>query len=319
MSKWRKQPLVHFITSNSGILIAFIVLCIFFSLMSEAFLTSDNVLAVLRQISINAIIAVGMTLVILVRGIDLSVGSIVAVAGTFTVGMLVDGYALPIAIFIGLLLGAVLGFINGFITAKGKIPSFIVTLAMMTMAQGLAYVYTGGLPLRYDGNAVFSAIGNGYVGPIPIPIIIMFICVLVVSVLLNKTKFGRHIYAIGGNPEAAKFSGINIAKSEIIVFTITGTLAALAGIILASRLSSGQPTAGQGFELDAIAAVVLGGTSFTGGVGRVGGTIIGALIIGVLSNGLNLMHVPFYFQLIIKGAVIIGAVYIDSVRKKETN
>ncbi len=315
MNPQKEKKLIHSITNNSGILIAFIILCIFFSITSEAFLTSANILSVLRQISINAIIALGMTLIILIRGIDLSVGSIVAVSGTFSVGLLVDGFSIPIAICISLLLAIAIGFINGFITSKGKMPSFIVTLAMMTMARGLAYVYTGGLPLRYDASPVFNAIGNGYIGPIPVPIIIMIVCVIIISILLNRTKFGRYVYAIGGNPEAARFSGINIKRIEIIVFTISGFFAGLAGIILASRLSSGQPTAGQGFELDAIAAVVLGGTSFNGGIGKISGTIIGALIIGVLSNGLNLMHVPFYYQLIIKGAVIIGAVYIDSIKK----
>lgn len=317
MKNLKKNPIIHYLISNSGILIGFIALCIFFSLTSTAFMTSGNILTVLRQISINAIIAFGMTLVILIRGIDLSVGSIVAVTGTITVGMLVNGYGLPISIITALLLGALLGFINGFVTAKAKIPSFIVTLAMMTIARGIAYVYSDGKPLRFDDSPVFNAIGKGYLGPIPIPIVIMVICLVVISILLNKTRFGRHIYAIGGNPEAAKFSGINITKLEIIVFTISGALAALSGIILAARLNSGQPIAGQGYELDAIAAVVLGGTSFAGGIGKVGGTIIGALIIGVLSNGLNLIHVSYYYQLIIKGIVIVAAVYIDSIKNKK--
>lgn len=313
---WRSFPVVQYVVNHLGILIGFIVLCLFFAVSTDTFLTGSNILTVLRQISINAIIAFGMTLVILIRGIDLSVGSIVAVTGTLTVGLLVQGFGLPAALLAGVLSGAVFGFLNGFITAKGKIPSFIVTLAMMTIARGIAYIYTDGRPLRYDDSPVFNAIGNGYVGPIPVPIVIMLICLAAISILLNRTKFGRHVYAVGGNPEAAKFSGIPIKKIEIVVFTISGVLSALSGIILAARLNSGQPIAGQGFELDAIAAVVLGGTSFAGGIGRVGGTMIGALIIGVLSNGLNLLHVSFYYQLLIKGIVIIAAVYFDMMKKK---
>ena len=313
---WRSFPIVQYVVHHLGILIGFIVLCLFFAVFTDTFLTASNILNVLRQISINAIIAFGMTLVILIRGIDLSVCSIVAVTGTFTVGLLVQGFGLPVALLAGVATGAIFGFLNGFITAKGQIPSFIVTLAMMTIARGIAYIFTDGRPLRYDESPAFNAIGNGYIGPIPVPIVIMLICLAAISILLNRTKFGRHVYAVGGNPEAARFSGIPIKRIEIIVFTISGVLSALSGIILAARLSSGQPIAGQGFELDAIAAVVLGGTSFAGGVGRVGGTMIGALIIGVLSNGLNLMHVPFYYQLLIKGIVIIAAVYFDMMKKK---
>jgi len=314
--RWKQYAVIRYASQNAGILIGFVALCLFFALTTDTFLTSGNILTVLRQISINAIIAFGMTLVILIRGIDLSVGSIVAVTGTITVGLLVEGFGLPAALIAGMASGALIGFLNGFITAYGKIPSFIVTLAMMTIARGVAYVYTDGRPLRYDDSPVFNAIGNGYIGPIPVPILLMLICLIAISVLLNRTKFGRHVYAVGGNPEAARFAGINIRKIEMIVFTIAGAFSALSGIILAARLNSGQPIAGQGFELDAIAAVVLGGTSFAGGIGRVGGTIIGALIIGVLSNGLNLLHVSFYYQLLIKGAVIIAAVYFDMMKKK---
>ncbi|MGO4269200.1 ABC transporter permease [Paenibacillus sp. TAF58] len=313
---WRKWPGVHYVVSNSGILIALVSLIVFFALTTSTFLSTSNVLNVLRQISINAIIAFGMTFTILINGIDLSVGSILAVSQVITIGLLFMGVPIVPALIVGLLIGAVLGLINGFVITKGKIPPFIVTLSMMIMARGFAYVLTGGRPMSFN-NEILSFIGNGYIGPIPVPIIIMVICLIITSFILNKTKFGRHVYAVGGNREAARFSGIQISKIEMIVYTISGLLAGLSGVILAARMSSAQPTSGSGFELDAIAAVVLGGTSFSGGIGKIGGVFIGALIIGVLNNGLNLMHVSSYWQMIIKGLVIVTAVYVDSLKKKK--
>ncbi|NOU90820.1 ribose ABC transporter permease [Paenibacillus sp. LMG 31460] len=313
---WRKWPVVHYVVSNSGILIALVSLIVFFALTTSTFLSTSNVLNVLRQISINAIIAFGMTFTILINGIDLSVGSILAVSQVITIGLLFMGVPIVPALIVGLLIGAVLGLINGFVITKGKIPPFIVTLSMMIMARGFAYVLTGGRPMSFN-NEILSFIGNGYIGPIPVPIIIMVICLIITSFILNKTKFGRHVYAVGGNREAARFSGIQISKIEMIVYTISGLLAGLSGVILAARMSSAQPTSGSGFELDAIAAVVLGGTSFSGGIGKIGGVFIGALIIGVLNNGLNLMHVSSYWQMIIKGLVIVTAVYVDSLKKKK--
>ncbi|UKS24513.1 ribose ABC transporter permease [Paenibacillus sp. HWE-109] len=313
---WRKWPVVHYVVSNSGILIALVSLIVFFALTTSTFLSTSNVLNVLRQISINAIIAFGMTFTILINGIDLSVGSILAVSQVITIGLLFMGVPIVPALIVGLLIGAVLGLINGFVITKGKIPPFIVTLSMMIMARGFAYVLTGGRPMSFN-NEILSFIGNGYIGPIPVPILIMVICLIITSFILNKTKFGRHVYAVGGNREAARFSGIQISKIEMLVYTISGLLAGLSGVILAARMSSAQPTSGSGFELDAIAAVVLGGTSFSGGIGKIGGVFIGALIIGVLNNGLNLMHVSSYWQMIIKGLVIVTAVYVDSLKKKK--
>jgi ribose transport system permease protein len=310
---WRRHPVAKFFISNAGMLIGLVLLSTFFALNSSAFLTTSNMLNVLRQISINAIIALGMTFVLLTGGIDLSVGSIVAASGSLMVSMLVSlGIPLWTGVLIGLGLGALLGLLNGVVIARGGLPPFIVTLAMLTMARGLAYVYTDGRPTRYDDPA-FSAIGNGYIGPVPVPVVITLVWFLICWILLNRTRFGRHVYAIGGNLEAARFSGIKIPSVITIVYVISGFAAGLSGVILAARMSSGQPIAGQGFELDAIAAIVLGGTSLAGGKGKLSGTLIGALIIGVLNNGLNLMQVSFYYQLIIKGLVIIGAVYIDTV------
>ncbi|MCM3118079.1 ribose ABC transporter permease [Neobacillus sp. MER 74] len=314
---WTKLPMMNFVLSNSGILIALISLIVFFAITTSTFMTPSNLLNVLRQISINAIIAFGMTFTILITGIDLSVGSVLAASQVITIGLLFMGVPIVPALFGGILIGAVLGFINGFVITKGKIPPFIVTLSMMIMARGLSYVLTGGRPMSFN-NDVLSFIGNGYIGPIPVPVIIMILCLIITSFVLNKTRFGRHVYAIGGNREAARFSGIHISKIEIIVYTISGVLAGLSGVILAARMSSAQPTSGNGFELDAIAAVVLGGTSFSGGIGKIGGVFIGALIIGVLNNGLNLLHVSSYWQMIIKGLVIVTAVYVDSVKKKKS-
>jgi len=312
---WRRNPVAKFFLGNAGMLIGLLILGAFFALLSPAFLTTSNLLNVLRQISINAIIALGMTLVVLTGGIDLSVGSVVAASGSFMVSLMVWGVPMAVALPAGLALGALIGLFNGFVIARGNLPPFIVTLAMMVMARGLAYVYTDGRPTRYDDPA-FSYIGNGYLGPLPVPIVIMIVWFAFCWILLNRTRFGRHVYAIGGNREAARFSGIKIPRTITIVYIISGFSAALSGVILAARMSSGQPIAGQGFELDAIAAVVLGGTSLAGGKGTLAGTMIGALIIGVLNNGLNLIHVSFYYQLIIQGAVILAAIYLDSISGK---
>ncbi|MCB6365412.1 ribose ABC transporter permease [Intestinibacillus massiliensis] len=314
---WRQATAIQYLRENSGILIALLVLCVIFTINSPAFLTRVNMINVLRQISMNAIVAFGMTLVILLGGIDLSVGSIIAVSGCSSVILIVNGCPLWLGVLVGLAVGALFGFITGTIVAMAKLPPFIVTLAMMTIGRGIAYIFTGGKPTRFDAEA-FNQIGNGYVGIIPIPVIIMLVTMVLCSVLLNKTMFGRHVYGVGGNRQAAKFSGIKIAKVEIAVYTICGLLAAVSGIIMASRLSGAQPTAGDGQELDAIAAVVLGGTSMSGGVGRIGGTIIGALIIGVLNNGMNLMHLSYYWQLVVKGLIILFAVYVDALKKDKT-
>lgn len=312
MLRWRTNPVAKFFLSNAGMLVGLIVISLLFTVLSRQFLTGSNMLNVLRQISINAVIALGMTFVLLTGGIDLSVGSVVAACGCSMVIMLVRGVPLGVGVLIGLALGVLIGLINGVLVARAGLPSFIVTLGMMTMARGLAYVYTDGRPTVYDDPA-FSFIGNGYLGPVPVPIVIMLVWFVICAVVLSRTRFGRHVYAIGGNREAARFSGIRIQQVVTAVYVISGFSAALAGVILASRMSSGQPISGQGFELDAIAAIVLGGTSLAGGKGRMSGTMIGALVIGVLNNGLNLIHVSFYYQLIIKGLVIISAVYLDTM------
>lgn len=300
--------------SKLGILIVFVLLFVIMSLLSDNFLTSYNLINVARQITMVAILGIGMTFVILSGGIDLSVGSIVALVGCLTTGFMVSGMPVPVAIVAGLFIGAALGMINGLVTTYGKIPSFIVTLGMMTVARGFALVYTDGYPITKLPES-FSFIGRGYIGPIPVPVVIMILCFVIGYIVLRYFRFGRDVYALGGNEEAARLSGIKTNRVKVAVFLISGLTAAIAGIILASRLNSGQPSAGASMELDAIAAVVIGGTSFSGGKGSILGTLVGAMIMGVISNGLNLLGVSSYWQMITIGFIIVVAVWIDQFRK----
>ncbi|MCC8164949.1 MAG: ABC transporter permease [Planctomycetes bacterium] len=304
----------RFVKGKERILIALLVLVVVLSLFSDSFLSKSNMLNVLRQISTNAIVSFGMTLVILIGGIDLSVGSIMALVSMITCGMIAQaGLPIWLAVGLGLCLGALLGLINGSIIAKTTVPPFIVTLAMMSMARGSAFLYTNGKPIRVlDGG--FNRIANTFVGPVAMPIIYMVVLLVVIMIVLDKTKFGRRIFAVGGNETAAIFSGVPVARIKIVVYMISGTLAGIAGIVLSARMYTGQPSVGEGAELTAIASVVLGGTRFTGGIGSVGGTIIGCLLIGFINNGLNMLNVSSYIQTIIMGAVILIAVYFDSLR-----
>ncbi len=300
--------------SRYGILIAFMMLIIVMSVLSPAFLKFTNVMNILRQTSINGIVAVGMTFVIILAGIDLSVGSVLALAAVVAASFAHPGeYPVFVPILAGLFTGSLCGFINGLIIAKRRIAPFIVTLGMMTIARGAALVYTNGRPVIELSDS-YNKIGGKYVLSIPIPVIIFIIVVFIGSFLLSKTVFGRHVYATGGNKTAAELSGIITSRVIILGYSIAGFLAGLAGIVLSSRVMSGSPSTGQGYELDAIAAVVIGGTRLTGGVGTIFGTIIGALIIGVMNNGLDLLNVSSYLQQIVKGLIILLAVMID--RKK---
>ncbi|MEW5323298.1 ribose ABC transporter permease [Geobacillus thermoleovorans] len=300
-----------------GPLIGLFLLCIVLSILSDDFLTMDNWLNLLRQVSINALIAFGMTFVILTGGIDLSVGSVLALSSAITAGMMAQGVSGLVAIFIGLLVGTAMGVLNGVLVTKGKVAPFIATLATMTAFRGLTLVYTDGRPITgfASDDIMFQMMGRGYFFGIPVPIILMLVVYIVLYVVLKKTTFGRHTYAIGGNEEASRLSGLHVDRLKMYVYALTGTLSALAGLILTSRLNSAQPTAGTAYELDAIAAVVLGGTSLSGGRGWIFGTLVGALIIGVLNNGLNLLNVSSFYQQVIKGAVILLAVLLD--RRKE--
>ncbi|NLZ54744.1 MAG: ribose ABC transporter permease [Thermoanaerobacteraceae bacterium] len=291
-------------------IIGLLLLSAILSVLSPRFLTYSNLFNVLRQTSLNAIIAVGMTFVILTGGIDLSVGSILAFSSAIAANMAHNNTSAAVAILTGLVVGALLGLTNGLIVTQGNVPPFIATLAMMTMARGATLVYSNGQPITGLGDG-FYLIGNGYLGQIPIPVIITIGALLVAYYILSQTRTGRYIYAVGSNESAAKLTGINTKLVKTLVYAISGFTAALSGIIIASRLNSAPPTAGSGAELDAIAAVVLGGTSLAGGEGHIAGTFIGALIIGVLNNGLNLLNVSSYYQQFAKGVVILIAVLLD--------
>jgi ribose transport system permease protein len=300
---------------------ALILLCILFAVLSDKFLTLNNFWNVLRQISVNLVLAVGMTLVIITAGIDLSVGSILALCGAISAGCLKNGIMIestnmfveftPLgAVLVALLFGAIVGAFNGWALSKFNIPAFVVTLAMLTILRGFTMLYTEGYPINKLGNG-FGEIGTGWLLGIPVPVWISLIVVVFIYLLMEKTAFGRYVYAIGGNENAARLSGINIAKTKTWVYLISGGLAALGGLIVTARLDSAQPNAGTGYELDAIAAVVIGGTSLAGGKGTVWGTVLGAIIIGVLNNGLVLLNVSPFWQQVVKGAVILIAVIID--------
>ena len=306
------------IKANMGILIGFVVLLVFLSIFAENFLSWANIVNLMRSVSTNAILAIGVMLSIMLAGIDLTCGALVALSGVVAVlSMTQFGLPLPVALVAGTLIGVIVGLANGVIIAYTGIHPFVVTLAMQSICRGAAYLAAGGKPVTVRSEA-FTTLGNGYLGPIPLPVIYMLVLFFLLYLLLNKTRLGRHIYALGGNPTAAKYSGINVTRVKIFVWAVSGLLASFAGVVLASRMSSGQPTAGVGYETDAIAAAVIGGTSMYGGVGRTSGVFIGVLIIGMISNGLNLMHVNSFWQYVIKGVIIIVAVYFD-MRKNKGN
>lgn len=299
-------------------LIALIALIVVVSFLNPNFFTVGNLLNILRQTSVNAIMAVGMTLVILTAGIDLSVGSVLALCGAFAASLIALEVPVLIAVPVALFAGAALGAISGIIIAKGKVQAFIATLVTMTLLRGVTMVFTDGRPISTgftDTADVFAWFGTGYTLGIPVPVWLMVIVFAAAWYLLNHTRFGRYVYALGGNESATRLSGINVDRVKIGVYSICGLLSALAGIIVTSRLSSAQPTAGMGYELDAIAAVVLGGTSLAGGKGRIMGTLVGALIIGFLNNALNLLDVSSYYQMIAKASVILLAVLVDNKNK----
>ncbi|MDF2854949.1 MAG: rbsC [Neobacillus sp.] len=315
VTKPSKTNMMNAITQKLGPLLGLIILVVIVSILNPSFLEPLNLLNLLRQVAINALIAFGMTFVILTGGIDLSVGAILALSSALTAGMMVSGLDPILAIIVGCILGGLMGMVNGLFITKGKMAPFIATLATMTIFRGLTLVYTGGNPITGLGDSnLFQLFGRGYFLGIPVPAVTMILTFVVLFIVLHKTPFGRKTYAIGGNEKAALISGIKVSKVKIMIYSLSGMLAALAGAILTSRLNSAQPTAGTSYELDAIAAVVLGGTSLSGGKGRIFGTLIGALIIGTLNNGLNLLGVSSFYQMVVKGIVIAIAVLLD--RKK---
>ena len=309
-----------YFSQNWGILLGLLVLCVIFSIFGSNFLTTNNLLNLLRTCATNCYLAIGVQMAIILAGIDLTGGALAAFTGVMTVAAF-EWWGMPVgvAVAMGVLFGLVIGFLNGAIVAYTGIHPFVVTLAMQSICRGTAYLVANGSPVTAYGQDAFAEIGQGSSGPVPLPVVYMIIFLILDYFFLNKTKTGRHIYAVGGNEVSARFSGINVNKIKILVWTISGTLAGFCGVVLASRMSSGQPDTGQGYETDAIAAAVLGGTSFFGGTGSVGGLLIGVLIIGLISNGLNLMHVNSYWQYVLKGIIIIAAVYVDMIKQKKQN
>lgn len=311
-----------------GIVLILLGLFILMSVLSPAFLKTRNLLNVVRQISVIGLIGMGVTIVIITTGIDLSSGSVIALSAVIAASLaqregweaaMYPGLAgkLPVIVPIlaGILIGVLCGFLNGWTIAKFKIPPFIATLGMMTIARGFALLYSDGRPVSSLTDS-YNFIGQGEVLGIPFPIIILAVMAVLTHIMLNNTKFGRHIYAIGGNEQAAKISGLDVGKMLILIYTFAGFLSGLAGVVLSSRISSGQPGLGQGYELDAIASAVIGGTSFSGGIGTIWGTMVGALIIGILNNGLDLLNVSAYWQQIVKGLIIVIAIILDERKNR---
>ena len=295
--------------------LAFIIVVV--SLLSDVFLTRTNLINVLRQISTNLYMGCALTMILITGGIDLSTGSVIAIAGMVCTYITeVAGLPFGLGLVAALCTGLLTGCISGTIIANTTLPPFIVTYSMQSILRGIVYVVTGASVIRIKNDA-FLNFGGGFLGFIPLPVVYLVIIVAVTATILNKTKLGRHMYAVGGNAKCAQYAGINIKRTRIFMYMFSGMMAALAGIVLTSRTTSMQPTLGTGMEMDAIAAVVLGGTSMGAGLGAVGGTVIGALIIGLINNGLNLMSVDSFYQYILKGIIILAAVYMDYIKNQK--
>jgi ribose/xylose/arabinose/galactoside ABC-type transport system permease subunit len=303
--------------SQYGIVAALVIICVALALTTPRFLTVANLMNIGTQVSINALLAFGVTFVIITGGIDLSLGSMVAVTGVVAATFAhPDTYPLVVPIFAGLLAGLAFGAFNGLVITKSKVPPFIVTLGTMTIGRGLALILSKGRPVSNLSDS-FNFIGGGQLFGIPFPIVILIVAFIACSIILRKTILGRYMYAVGGNEQAARASGIRVSNVKMWVYTICGILSAMGGILLTSRITTGQPNAGAGFELDAIAAAIIGGTSTSGGTGTMTGTLIGALLIGVISNGLDLLNVTSYYQQVVMGVIIIGAVVLDSLGRNK--
>lgn len=301
-----------------GLVFVVLFIVILMSFLSPVFMTKNNIMNVLRQISMNGILAVGMTFVILTGGIDLSVGSVVGITGVICGSFLEKGMNWGLACLLSLAIALLCGVINGYLIAYVGFQPFIATLSTMTIGRGFALAYSDGKPYTIR-DAHFISIGQGSVLGIPVPIILLVLVCLLGLVILNMTTFGRYVFALGGNKSAAKLSGVRTKKMEMMVYVLSSVCACVVGMILAARISSGQPTAGESYEMDAIAATAIGGTSMSGGVGSLSGTILGFVIIGLLSNSMNLMNINSFYQQIVKGLLIIAAVFLDMKSKGKKN
>ena len=316
MKTSKKINIISGLQRASGLFLLILVATIF-TLLSDRFLTVSNLTNIALQTSVVAIATIGMTLTMLTAGIDLSVGSIAALSGALVAGfMMRNNISMPLAIALGIAIGSSLGAINGILTVYGKLPPFVSTLAMLGVARGFTLVYTEGRPIS-GLDKTFTFLGSGHLGPVPMPVVIWIAVLLILFFILKYTNFGLYIYAIGGNEETARLAGIPTNRIKVIVYALSGALASITGILLTARLWSAQPQMAAGLELDAIAASVLGGVSLFGGVGSVVGASIGALIVGMLGNGLDLLRVPSYYQQVIKGVVFILAVIFDMYAKRQ--
>lgn len=301
---------------DKAIWVVFFVLFIGFSIASPRFLSSSNLFIIARQVSMYGIASIGMTFVILISGIDLSTGSIITFVNIVCAYLMVNnGFSMTAAVLCSLTLATLIGVLNGFLVSTMGIPAIIATFAVQTIFEGAAYLISGGTPI-YGFDERFKIIGQGYLGPIPVPVIIMIICFIIGSFILNKTYFGRYFYAVGGNEEASKLSGIRVSFIKYLVYALSGLFAGLAGIVMLSRTNSAQATAGKGYEFDVITCVVLGGVSVAGGYGKISNVIAGVLIIGALTNGMVLLNVSTYMQMVVKGIVLILAVGFDCFQQK---
>ncbi|NMB43792.1 MAG: ABC transporter permease [Clostridiales bacterium] len=301
---------------SKAIWFVFLLLFIGFSLASPRFLSSSNLFTIARQVSMYGVASIGMTFVILIGGIDLSTGSIVTFVNIVCAYLMVHlGFGMVAAVIVSLILSTLIGILNGFMVSTIGIPAIIATFATQIVFEGASYLLSGGTPI-YGFDERFKIIGQGYVGPIPIPVIIMILCFAIGSFILNKTYFGRYFYAVGGNEEASKLSGIRVGRIKYLIYALSGLFGGLAGIIMLSRTNSAQATAGKGYEFDVITCVVLGGVSVSGGYGKMSNVIAGVLIIGVLTNGMVLLNVSTYMQMVVKGIVLALAVGFDSIQSK---
>jgi ribose transport system permease protein len=301
-----------------NVVLAVILLSAILAVSSEAFLTPANLFGVMRAFSLTAIMAVGQTMVILTAGIDLSVGSIMGLAGLFTAMMVRDGYPVELAVLVGLLSGSGVGLFNGLMVTKLRLPPFIATLGTLSMGRGLMYWITHGWPVTLSFEHPFLALGQGYIGPVPVPVIVMLALYIAAAVFLSRTSIGRYVYAVGGNEQAARFSGIRVNWVKVLVYTISGFCCAVSGLILLARMVSAQPMAGLGYELPVIAACAIGGTSLMGGEGTILGTLMGAALMGILQNGMVLVGIDTYAQQAVTGAVIVIAVTLDQWRQRRS-
>lgn len=302
---------------SKAIWLVLVILVITFAAANTRFLSSNNLFTIARQVSMYGIASIGMTFVILIGGIDLAAGSVITIVNVVCAYLMVKmGFSMAAAVICSLVLAAAIGLLNGFMVAQIKMPAIIATFATQIIFEGAAYLLSGGTPI-YGFDSRFKVIGQGYVGPVPVPVIIMAVCFLVGAFILNKTFFGRYFYAVGGNEEASKLSGINVKAIKTLIYSLSGLFAGLAGIVMLSRTNSAQPTAGKGFEFDVITCVVLGGVSVSGGYGKISNVVAGVMIIGVLTNGMVLLNVSTYMQMVVKGIVLILAVGFDSLQSKQ--